>query len=847
MNETRSIPGARPTTLAEGWDSLPASASDWREGDRIGAFRLRRRLGEGGMGVVWHADQLEPLAREVALKVIRQERRSALAESYFEVERQALAQLSHRAIAQIHDAGRLPDGSLFFAMEYIAGTPLDAYVVKERPDFRALSALFVEIAAGVQHAHQRGLIHRDLKPANILLQSTGAAPQPKIIDFGVALAITPARSGGLHLEQVAGTPAYMSPEQRHPGPQGIDVRTDIHALGVVLAECLCRLAGCPLATDAGLSHSLREHLGASLEGSALRAGEADWRALRRVPTELRAIALKAMSPEREARYASAMAMGEDLLRWLQRRPVQACGDGRLYRLRCFLARNALASAASGLLVLAFSLFLVSTLQQSRRIAEEARRAQQALVELEQVAAFQARQLEAIDVSAMGERLAADLAERYRAASTDSAEAPVDPSEFDAALAKLNFVDVARGTLDRDIYGPSLEAIRKEFAGQALIQARLLATTADALRAASLFERAREPMQQALGIRREVLGTEHPDTLHAANAMAGLLFSLDDPEGAEALWRATLASQRRVLGNTHPDTLMSMNNMGFLLRQQGRLEEALPYYEETIAGRKAVLGPRHGDTGTAISNLAVLLNAMGRTEEALPLAREALEIRRAVHGDGTDTVVSLLNVGGMLRALGQLDEAGLVLEEALALSRRVSGNEDAYTLIAIRMRGSLLHAQGRHEEASALLLEGHATAARVMGEGHGLTLQTLIVLAAVHADQGRHAEVLERLEPVEADMRRALRGASREQLARALLHMGRARLASDPSGGLDEAEGRLREAHTLYAELRGETHPEARQAAAALAALYAERERRQPGVGHAAEADAWQDKAAEPVP
>lgn len=845
MPDPNLAPAARPTTLVEDWDSLPGSAADWREGDRIGPFRLRRRLGEGGMGVVWHADQLEPLAREVALKVIRQERRSALAESYFEVERQALAQLSHRAIAQIHDAGRLPDGSLFFAMEYIAGTPLDEHLEKQRPDYRTLATLFLEICAGVQHAHQRGLIHRDLKPANILLQATGSVPQPKIIDFGVALAITPAGTGGPRLEQVAGTPAYMSPEQRHPGPQGIDVRTDIHALGVVLAECLCRLAGCPVASDAGLSHSLREHLGASLEGVVALARETQWRALRQVPAELRAIALKAMAPEREARYPSATAMAEDLSRWLQRRPVHACGDGRLYRLRCFLRRNALVAAASGLLLLALGVFLVSTLQQSRRIAEEARRAQQALAELEQVAAFQARQLEAIDVTAMGERLAADLGERYRAALADSAQAAVDPEAFDAALAQLNFVDVARGTLDRDIYGPSLEAIRKEFAGQALIQARLLATTADALRAASLFERAREPMEQALAIRRELLGPEHPETLRAANAMAGLLVSLDDPDAAEALWRATLASQRKVLGDTHPDTLMSMNNMGFLLRQQGRLEEALPYYEETIAGRKAVLGPRHGDTGTAISNLAVLLNAMGRTEEALPLAREALEIRRAAHGDGTDTVVSLLNVGGMLRALGRLDEADPVLEEALALARRVNGNEDAYTLIAIRVRGSLLHAQGRLEEASALLLEGHETAARVMGERHGLTLQTLIVLAALRADQGRHAEVLERLEPVEADIRRSFRGASRDQLARALLHLGRARLASDPSGGLEDAEARLREAHALYVELRGETHPEARQAAAALAALYAERERREPGAGHAAEASAWHERAAEP--
>lgn len=345
---------ARPQTLAEDWPQLGHS-DDWAPGQQVGPYRLKQRLGKGGMGVVWLAEQLQPLQREVAIKVMAGERRDAWAETWFEIERQALAQLSHRGIAQIHDAGRLPDGALFFAMEYVPGVPLDEFQLQHPLDPRALAALFLQICAAVQHAHQRGLIHRDLKPLNVLVQMLDGEPVAKIIDFGIAVRALPGVATPFRVDRVVGTPAYMSPEQKQPGAGGIDARCDIYALGVMLGEALCRAGGPPAdreSIDVTAVHGAvclelgRNAFERSVAADALRPR------LKRAPRELLAIAAKAMSADRETRYESAAAMADDLARWLARRPVLAMGGGRLYAFRCLVRRNRIASLAATLVLAA---------------------------------------------------------------------------------------------------------------------------------------------------------------------------------------------------------------------------------------------------------------------------------------------------------------------------------------------------------------------------------------------------------------------------------------------------------------------------------------------------------------
>lgn len=382
----------RPETLIEGNDLPSAQACGWVEGQRIGPFKLVRRLGKGGMGQVWLAHQLQPLIRDVALKVMLPERRSARAEAFFEVERQALAQLSHRAIAQIFDAGRLPDGALFFAMEYVPGRPLDEYLRLHPQPMKVLVRMFVELCGGIQHAHQRGLIHRDLKPQNVLVQDTEAGPLPRIIDFGIALGASADGPTPMQPNQVAGTPAYMAPEQRTPGPAGIDARCDIYALGVMLAECLRQQVGLHFDSRAPESTALRHEFARSLWARPSQGSEAAQ--LKRTPFELRAIVLKSLAEDRDQRYASAASMAEDLQRWLQNEPVLAVAGGRGYAFRCFLRRNSLAAAAASLIGVALlggtglALYGLTEARAGRAQAEGARAlAEQRRGEAEQLIQF----------------------------------------------------------------------------------------------------------------------------------------------------------------------------------------------------------------------------------------------------------------------------------------------------------------------------------------------------------------------------------------------------------------------------------------------------------------------------
>jgi serine/threonine protein kinase len=190
------------------------------------------------MGTVYLAEQLEPLQRSVALKLIRGQVKGGMAEAYFQVERQALARMDHPAIAKVYDAGTTPQGHPYFAMEWVDGASLAAYCTQHALREKDLLALFMRICLGVHHAHQKGVIHRDLKPSNVLVAEVDGQPMPKIIDFGIAIGATRNSGDGLALMERAGTRGYMSPEQMQGRMREIDIRSDVYALGVMLLELL---------------------------------------------------------------------------------------------------------------------------------------------------------------------------------------------------------------------------------------------------------------------------------------------------------------------------------------------------------------------------------------------------------------------------------------------------------------------------------------------------------------------------------------------------------------------------------------------------------------------------------
>jgi WD40 repeat protein/predicted Ser/Thr protein kinase/predicted Zn-dependent protease len=308
--------------------------------ERVGHYRILRRIAEGGMGAVYEAEQENPL-RTVALKVIRPDLASPALVKRFGQEVQFLARLQHPGIAQVYEAGLTADGQPFFAMELIRGVPLDEFAHRQNLDGPARLELLARVCDAVQHAHERGIIHRDLKPRNILVDETG---QPKVLDFGVARATDAERQATLTRTlggQLVGTPAYMSPEQVSADPSALDQRTDVYALGVILFELLSGrppydLAGLPLFEVAQL---IREQ-------EPLRLGAIDSRCRGDVET----IAARALAKDKGGRYASAGELAADLRRHLAHQPILARPPSALYQLRKFARRHrALVSAVAGVL------------------------------------------------------------------------------------------------------------------------------------------------------------------------------------------------------------------------------------------------------------------------------------------------------------------------------------------------------------------------------------------------------------------------------------------------------------------------------------------------------------------
>jgi serine/threonine protein kinase len=223
----------RPLEPDTTWFDAAAEAAS----SQIGPYRLLRRVGQGGMGEVWLAQQQQPVRREVALKVIKAGMDTREVIARFEAERQALALMNHPNIAGVFDAGATPEGRPYFAMEYVHGIPITDYCDKQRLSIRERLTLFVDVCAGVQHAHQKGIIHRDIKPSNVLVATENEKHTPKIIDFGVAKATSQRlteRKVFTELGQLIGTPEYMSPEQAEMTNLDIDTRTDVYSLGVLL-------------------------------------------------------------------------------------------------------------------------------------------------------------------------------------------------------------------------------------------------------------------------------------------------------------------------------------------------------------------------------------------------------------------------------------------------------------------------------------------------------------------------------------------------------------------------------------------------------------------------------------
>ncbi|MEO7100537.1 MAG: serine/threonine-protein kinase [Luteolibacter sp.] len=386
-----------PDSAVSGVDEevLKAQDQDFDVGTRIGRYRLLERLGEGGHGVVYQAEQLEPVRRRVALKIIRAGMDTESIIARFEMERQALALMDHPNIARVLDAGATVTGSPFFVMQMVKGMRITDFCDENHFDLQARLRLFIPVCMAIQHAHQKGIIHCDIKPSNILVTLHDGAAVPKVIDFGIAKATengnpdiaTPAS------QPFIGTPAYMSPEQVDGDGLDVDTRSDIYSLGVVLYEML---VGMPPRDSEKFKESSPEEIRNLLRDMpvhkpsdrlhacpldklhelAERRGAEPGRLARMMRGDLDAIVMKAMEPDRQRRYGTASELAADLSRYLGNESVSARRAGRGYRLGKLVRRNKIAFAAGGVVALALSAgFGISTwlfFREARAVQEQAR-------------------------------------------------------------------------------------------------------------------------------------------------------------------------------------------------------------------------------------------------------------------------------------------------------------------------------------------------------------------------------------------------------------------------------------------------------------------------------------------
>ena len=398
-------------------DTTTAEMLSEKAGDRIGRYRLIERIGRGGGGVVYLAEQEEPVRRRVALKILKLGMDTQSFIARFEAERQALAMMDHPNIARVLDAGATDKGRPFFVMELVSGQRLSDYCISRRLPLRQRLELFISVCHAVQHAHQKGIIHRDLKPSNILVTEHEGVALPKVIDFGIAKATAPESIGSGDMTtacHLLGTPAYMSPEQTEMGKQDIDTRADIYSLGVVLYELL---TGRPPFEMTGTSIDEIRHLIRDVDPvrpstriktisnrprspsppqfarehfAALR-GDLDW------------IVMKCLEKDRARRYQTANGLASDIRRHLENEPVLARPPSQLYLLQKVVRRHRMWFGAAG----AVALVLISAVIVSTQLALRAQRAEKEQGRLRAVAetrADESRQLLTRRYVAEGNRL-----------------------------------------------------------------------------------------------------------------------------------------------------------------------------------------------------------------------------------------------------------------------------------------------------------------------------------------------------------------------------------------------------------------------------------------------------------
>jgi tetratricopeptide (TPR) repeat protein len=688
-----------PAVRQSGLDAGYGPQTD-RAGTLIaGRYQLLEEIAEGGMGSVWAAEQIEPLRRRVALKLIKAGMDSRQVLSRFEVERQALALMDHPNIAKVLDGGATEQGRPFFVMEYVDGVPITDFCDQARLTVEDRLKLFVQVCQAVQHAHQKGIIHRDLKPSNILVRLYDGVPVPKVIDFGLAKAMhQPLTERTLYTANglMVGTPLYMSPEQAEFNNLDIDTRSDVYSLGVILYEILTGTT--PLDRqrfkDAAWQEILRlvkeeepTKPSTKLSGSGSLLAISAQRSLdplqlrRAVRGDLDRIVMKSLEKDRSRRYATSSDLARDIERHLHDEPVEARGPSATYRFRKFARRNRVGLTTAMLVLAALVAGTVASIAQAIRATHA-----------EQVAENRRNQ---IDVARAAEAQLRGEAEKRRA----QAEA-----NFHHAWSSFAgyFTSVRQSEL---LNRPDQQAVREEMLKLALGYYRrfidqyaddpaLGAELADAYAGAGVLHtligshaEAHEALKKGIDGYEQLVSENPTVARHQANLarvyfdLAGAQQEIDQDDEAEASYRRAIAIREKLAreipgaNGLWPRLPQIYIRLGLLQTETDRPSEAEASFRRAleIGGETASKSPEGGDDWQDVADahydLGYAQHRMNRPERAEGSFRSALAAYQKIAGDGRISAANRHNVAGAQYYLGMLWRIGGRLAESEASTRR----------------------------------------------------------------------------------------------------------------------------------------------------------------------------------
>jgi eukaryotic-like serine/threonine-protein kinase len=782
-SETPIPPPARdphPTPTDREAQTLPAPTNRIEgQGAMIGPYKLLQKLGEGGMGQVWVADQEEPVKRRVALKVIKAGMDTEQVIARFAAERQALAMMDHTNIARVLDAGQTNSGRPYFVMELVKGVPITSYCDELHLTLRQRLKLFIPVCQAIQHAHQKGIIHRDIKPSNVLVCMQDGQPVPKVIDFGLAKALGQKLTRHTMITEfgaVVGTLEYMSPEQAELSALDIDTRADVYALGVMLYELL--VGSTPISSQqlkkAAFDEVLRYIREQEPPKPSTRVFDskdtiANVAALRkteplRLTQELRGdldwIVMKCLEKDRTRRYDAAAALARDVERFLSDEPIEARPPSFVYQTHKFVRKNRLGiGAAAAFLLLLLGATAVSAWQAYRATNAEklAKANEQRAIENETLARKQEQIAKANEKEAKESAKAAEIA---RAAETQSLKKQVEFAQAELSSRQQSYalVEVLEAIFDENNFEldavdilPRIKekleqivaTVDKAEGADPMLRGRLRQSLGGMLIAFDDYDRAIQELQKAVDVHRELSGAESQSTLAARNRLGLALLAADQKEESKRVFDDVFAIRMRLLGPDHQDTLVSLHNLAWFEQKTDNPQAALVKFQEAYDRQKKLHGDEHLDTVDSLEALAVCHRECGQSLKSAEYCEQVVVRRIKLQGPGHwKTLRAKYNLAWAHGLVGDADKAIALYEELVESRKKLGGALHPRTIEAISDLAWAYAIKRDYAKAIAKYEDVLTKRRELLGYEDGETLETQGNLAQTYDAAGQYEKAMQ---------------------------------------------------------------------------------------------------------